>query len=67
MFMIQIEGLRLDVAAAEEEIARWKVAQLSEVRQELEAKQAVIEWENKLKFKEETAVSECCHGNQRRS
>ncbi|KAM7484169.1 hypothetical protein LguiA_000178 [Lonicera macranthoides] len=68
-----VEGLMLDIAAAEEEITRWKVAaqqeadagkaveqefvaQLSALRQELEeAKQAVIESEKKLKFKEETA------------
>ncbi|KAK1348239.1 Paramyosin [Heracleum sosnowskyi] len=68
-----VEGLMLDIAAAEEEITRWKVAaqeeadagkavehdfvsQLLVVRRELEeAKQAVIESENKLKYKEETA------------
>ncbi|PIN01399.1 hypothetical protein CDL12_26093 [Handroanthus impetiginosus] len=68
-----VEGLMMDVAAAEEEIMRWKVAaqqeadagkaveqeyvaQLASVRQELEeARQAVIESEKKLKFKEETA------------
>ncbi|KAK3005254.1 hypothetical protein RJ639_017020 [Escallonia herrerae] len=68
-----VEGLMMDIAAAEEEIARWKVAaqqeaaagkaveqdfveQLLAVRRELEeAKQAVIESEKKLKFKEETA------------
>ncbi|WOH16599.1 hypothetical protein DCAR_0936157 [Daucus carota subsp. sativus] len=68
-----VEGLMMDIAVAEEEITRWKVAaqqeadagkaveqdfmaQLSVVRQELEeAKQAVIESEKKLKFKEETA------------
>lgn len=70
-----VEGLMMDIAAAEEEITRWKVAaqqeaaagkaveqeflaQLTTVRQELEeAKQAVIESEKKLKFKEETAVA----------
>ncbi|KAL2253691.1 UNVERIFIED_CONTAM: hypothetical protein Sindi_0163800 [Sesamum indicum] len=68
-----VEGLMMDIAAAEEEITRWKVAaqqeadagkavekdymtQLASVRQELEeARQAVIESEKKLKFKEETA------------
>ncbi|XAR64474.1 hypothetical protein NMG60_11024834 [Bertholletia excelsa] len=68
-----VEGLMMDIAAAEEEITRWKVAaqqeaaagkaveqefaaQLSALRHELEeAKQAVLELENKLKFKEETA------------
>ncbi|KAJ4974272.1 hypothetical protein NE237_007446 [Protea cynaroides] len=68
-----VEGLMMDIAAAEEEIVRWKVAaeqeaaagraieqeylaQLSTLRQELlEAKQAMMESENKLKFKEETA------------
>ncbi|KAL1828701.1 hypothetical protein DCAR_0207952 [Daucus carota subsp. sativus] len=68
-----VEGLMMDIAVAEEEITRWKVAaqqeadagkaiehdfvaQLLVVRQELkEANQAVIELENKLKFKEETA------------
>ncbi|GFY91463.1 hypothetical protein Acr_07g0016590 [Actinidia rufa] len=70
-----VEGLMMDVAAAEEEITRWKiaaqqeaaagkaveqefVAQLSAVRHELEeAKQAVVESEKKLKFKEETAAA----------
>lgn len=70
-----VEGLMMDIAAAEEEITRWKVAaqqeaeagkgveqeyiaQLSTIRQELEeAKQAVIESEKKLKFKEETAAA----------
>lgn len=70
-----VEGLMLDIASAEEEIMRWKVAaqqeadagkaveqeymsQLSAIRQELEeAKQAVIESEKKLKFKEETAAA----------
>ncbi|XXG88804.1 hypothetical protein AAC387_Pa12g0968 [Persea americana] len=70
-----VEGLMMDIAAAEEEIARWKLAaeqeaaagraveqeflaQLSALRQELEAaKQAMVESENKLKFKEETAVA----------
>ncbi|XP_051122314.1 uncharacterized protein LOC127245462 [Andrographis paniculata] len=68
-----VEGLMMDIAAAEEEIMRWKVAaqeeadagkaieqeyvvQLEAVRQELEeAKQAVVESEKKLKFKEQTA------------
>ncbi|KAI7997342.1 Uncharacterized protein LOK49_LG10G00287 [Camellia lanceoleosa] len=70
-----VEGLMMDIAAAEEEITRWKVAaqqeaaagkaveqefvaQLSAIRQELEeAKQAVVESEKKLKFKEETAAA----------
>ncbi|XP_057493946.1 COP1-interactive protein 1-like [Actinidia eriantha] len=70
-----VEGLMMDIAAAEEEITRWKVAaqqeaaagkaveqefvsQLSAVRHELEeAKQAVMESEKKLKFKEETAAA----------
>ncbi|KAJ9708754.1 hypothetical protein PVL29_000661 [Vitis rotundifolia] len=70
-----VEGLMMDIAAAEEEITRWKVAaeqeaaagraveqefvsQLSAIRQELEeAKQAVMESEKKLKFKEETAAA----------
>ncbi|KAI8024391.1 Uncharacterized protein LOK49_LG03G00207 [Camellia lanceoleosa] len=70
-----VEGLMMDIAAAEEEITRWKVAaqqeaaagkaveqefvaQLSALRQELEeAKQAVVELEQKLKFKEETAAA----------
>ncbi|GJS38209.1 myosin heavy chain, striated muscle-like protein [Tanacetum coccineum] len=70
-----VEGLMMDIAAAEEEITRWKVAaqqeaeagkgveqeyvaQISTIRQELEeAKQAVIESEKKLKFKEETAAA----------
>ncbi|XP_050374357.1 uncharacterized protein LOC126791907 [Argentina anserina] len=68
-----IEGLMMDIAAAEEEITRWKVAaeqeaaagtgveqefvaQLSALKQELEeAKQAIVESDKKLKFKEETA------------
>ncbi|CAL8994117.1 unnamed protein product [Prunus brigantina] len=68
-----VEGLMMDIAAAEEEIARWKaaaeqeaaagtgveqefVAQLSALKLELEeAKQAILESEKKLKFKEETA------------
>ncbi|KAL3649820.1 hypothetical protein CASFOL_006223 [Castilleja foliolosa] len=68
-----VEGLMMDITAAEEEIMRWKVAaqqeadagkaveqeyvaQLATVRQELEeAKQAVVQSEKKLKFKEETA------------
>ncbi|CAA2961496.1 Hypothetical predicted protein [Olea europaea subsp. europaea] len=70
-----VEGLMMDITAAEEEITRWKiaaqqeaaagkaveqeyVAQLEAVRHELEeAKKSVIEWEKKLKFKEETAVA----------
>ncbi|KAH7570385.1 hypothetical protein ACOSP7_018500 [Xanthoceras sorbifolium] len=70
-----VEGLMLDIAAAEEEITRWKaaaeqeaaaggaveqefVAQLSAIKQELEeAKQALLESEKKLKFKEETAAA----------
>ncbi|KAH7857268.1 hypothetical protein Vadar_010773 [Vaccinium darrowii] len=70
-----VEGLMMDIAGAEEEITRWKVAaqqeaaagkaveqefmaQLSALRNELEeAKQAVVESEAKLKFKEETAAA----------
>ncbi|XP_057416776.1 uncharacterized protein LOC130711254 [Lotus japonicus] len=70
-----IEGLMMDIAAAEEEINRWKdaaeqeaaagrgveqefVAQLSTLKHELEeAKQAMLESEKKLKFKEETAAA----------
>lgn len=70
-----IEGLMMDIAAAEEEITRWKVAaeqeaaaggaveqeyltQISALKQEVEeAKQAMIESEKKLKFKEETATA----------
>ncbi|KAL9401190.1 hypothetical protein Peur_005039 [Populus x canadensis] len=70
-----VEGLMTDIAAAEEEITRWKVAaeqeaaagraveqefvaQLSAVKQELEeARQAILESEKKLKFKEETAAA----------
>ncbi|XP_015696840.1 uncharacterized protein At3g49055 [Oryza brachyantha] len=70
-----VEGLMMDVTAAEEEIKRWKMAaeeeaeagkaieqefetQLSSLRKELdEAKQAMLELENKLKFKEETAAA----------
>ncbi|CAA7023636.1 unnamed protein product [Microthlaspi erraticum] len=70
-----VEGLMTDIAAAEEEIARWKVAaeqeaaaggaveqdftsQLYVLKEELEeAKQAIIESEKKLKFKEETAAA----------
>ncbi|CAL0306549.1 unnamed protein product [Lupinus luteus] len=70
-----IEGLMMDIAAAEEEINRWKVAaeqeaaagsgveqellaQLSALKQELqESKQFMMESENKLKFKEETAAA----------
>ncbi|PPR96216.1 hypothetical protein GOBAR_AA24458 [Gossypium barbadense] len=65
----------MDIAAAEEEITRWKsaaeqeaaagraveqefLAQLSAVKLELEeAKQAMLESEKKLKFKEETAAA----------
>ncbi|KAI3967281.1 hypothetical protein MKW92_022270 [Papaver armeniacum] len=70
-----VEDLMMDIAAAEEEIARWKVAaeqeaaagrsveqeflaQLSVLRQELdEVKQAMLESDKKLKFKEETAAA----------
>ncbi|KAG6757172.1 hypothetical protein POTOM_037475 [Populus tomentosa] len=82
-----VEGLMMDIAAAEEEITRWKVAaeqeaaagraveqefvaqvdevfkaesnsNLSAVKQELEeARQAMLESEKKLKFKEETATA----------
>ncbi|XWS22723.1 hypothetical protein CRYUN_Cryun29cG0060800 [Craigia yunnanensis] len=70
-----VEGLMMDIAAAEEEITRWKsaaeqeaaagraveqefLAQLSAVKHELEeAKQAMLESEKKLKFKEETAAA----------
>ncbi|XP_022776196.1 paramyosin-like [Durio zibethinus] len=70
-----VEGLMMDIAAAEEEITRWKsaaeqeaaagraveqefLAKLSAVKQELEeAKQAMLESEKKLKFKEETAAA----------
>ncbi|KAH7664250.1 P-loop containing nucleoside triphosphate hydrolase protein [Dioscorea alata] len=70
-----VEGLMMDIATAEEEIARWKAAaeqeaaagraveqefqtQLSTLRRELdEAKQTLLESENKLKFKEETAAA----------
>ncbi|PIA30311.1 hypothetical protein AQUCO_05600027v1 [Aquilegia coerulea] len=70
-----VEGLMLDIAAAEEEIIRWKVAaeqeaaagraveqefiaKLSALQEELnEAKQAMLESEKKLKFKEETAAA----------
>ncbi|CAK7332503.1 unnamed protein product [Dovyalis caffra] len=70
-----VEGLMMDIAAAEEEITRWKVAaeqeaaagraveqdfvaQLSTVKQELEeARQAMLESEKKLTFKEETAAA----------
>lgn len=70
-----VEGLMTDIAAAEEEIARWKqaaeqeaatgkeveqefLAQLSSLRQELvEAKHTMIEFENKLKLKEEIAAA----------
>lgn len=68
-----VERFMTDIAGAEEETTRWKVAaqqeaaagkaieqefvaQLTTLRNELEeAKQAVIEAEKKLKFKEETA------------
>ncbi|XP_062200110.1 uncharacterized protein At3g49055-like [Phragmites australis] len=70
-----VEGLMMDVTAAEEEIKRWKMAaeeeaeagrsieqefqtQISSLHKELdEAKQAMLELENKLKFKEETAAA----------
>ncbi|XP_074571483.1 uncharacterized protein At3g49055-like [Curcuma longa] len=70
-----VEGLMMDITAAEEEISRWKAAaeqeaaagraveqefqlQLSALKKELEeAKQGALEWENKLKFKEETAAA----------
>ncbi|KAF8690901.1 hypothetical protein HU200_041310 [Digitaria exilis] len=70
-----VEGLMMDVTAAEEEIKRWKMAaeeeaeagrsieqefqiQISSLRKELdEAKQAMVDLENKLKFKEETAAA----------
>uniref|UniRef100_A0A0D9XGW5 KIB1-4 beta-propeller domain-containing protein n=1 Tax=Leersia perrieri TaxID=77586 RepID=A0A0D9XGW5_9ORYZ len=70
-----VEGLMMDVQAAEEEIKRWKMAaeeeaeagkaieqefetQISSLHKELdEAKQAMLELENKLKFKEETATA----------
>ncbi|KAI3906097.1 hypothetical protein MKW98_018282 [Papaver atlanticum] len=70
-----VEDLMMDIAAAEEEIARWKVAaeqeaaagrsveqeflaQLSVLRKELdEMKQAMLESDKKLKFKEETAAA----------
>ncbi|OAY65323.1 Uncharacterized protein ACMD2_06062 [Ananas comosus] len=70
-----VEGLMTDIAAAEEEITRWKVAaeqeaaaggaveqelqtQISALRKELEdTRQAMVELENKLKFKEETAAA----------
>ncbi|KAE8688341.1 hypothetical protein F3Y22_tig00110988pilonHSYRG00426 [Hibiscus syriacus] len=70
-----VEGLMTDIAAAEEEITRWKsaaeqeaaagraveqefLAQLSAIKLELEeAKQAMLESEKKLKFKEETAAA----------
>ncbi|XP_054822482.1 uncharacterized protein LOC129320853 [Prosopis cineraria] len=70
-----VEGLMMDIAAAEEEINRWKlaaeqeaaaggaveqefVAQLSALKQEVEdAKQSMLESENKLKFKEETTAA----------
>lgn len=70
-----VEGLMTDIAAAEEEITRWKVAaeeeaaagrgveqefiaQLAAIKQDLEdSRQAMLELENKLKFKEETAAA----------
>ncbi|GJN34662.1 hypothetical protein PR202_gb23345 [Eleusine coracana subsp. coracana] len=70
-----VEGLMMDITAAEEEIKRWKMAaeeeaeagrsieqefqaQISSLRKELdEAKQVMLELENKLKFKEETAAA----------
>ncbi|KAG6500937.1 uncharacterized protein At3g49055-like [Zingiber officinale] len=70
-----VEGLMMDITAADEEISRWKAAaeqeaaagraveqefqlQLSTLRKELEeTKQATLESENKLKFKEETAAA----------
>lgn len=70
-----VEGLMMDVTAAEEEIKRWKMAaeeeaeagrsieqefqtQILSLHKELdEAKQAMLELENKLKFKEETAAA----------
>ncbi|XP_057529225.1 uncharacterized protein At3g49055 [Amaranthus tricolor] len=70
-----IEGLMIDIAAAEEEITRWKVAaeqeaaagraveqeflaQISSFKQDAEeTKQAMLELEKKLKFKEETATA----------
>ncbi|KAH7515648.1 hypothetical protein FEM48_Zijuj10G0048800 [Ziziphus jujuba var. spinosa] len=66
-WQMKIEGLTMDIAAAEEEITRWKVAAedeaaagraLSALKQELEeAKGAILESEKKLKFKEETAAA----------
>uniref|UniRef100_A0ACD5YBV8 Uncharacterized protein n=1 Tax=Avena sativa TaxID=4498 RepID=A0ACD5YBV8_AVESA len=70
-----VEGLMMDVTAAEEEIKRWKMAaeeeaeagrsieqefqtQLTSLHKELEeAKESMLELENKLKFKEETAAA----------
>lgn len=70
-----IEGLMIDIAGAEEEIGRWKLAaeqeaaagkaveleflaQISSLKQEVEeTKQAMVELEKKLKFKEETAAA----------
>ncbi|KAF5726713.1 hypothetical protein HS088_TW22G00394 [Tripterygium wilfordii] len=70
-----VEGLMMDIAATEEEIARWKVAaeqeaaagraveqefvaQFSALKQELEeARQAMLDSEKKLRFKEETAAA----------
>ncbi|KAF3336313.1 hypothetical protein FCM35_KLT18899 [Carex littledalei] len=70
-----VEGLMMDITAAEEEIARWKAAaeqeaaaggavekefqtQILALQKELEErKQSMQELENKLKFKEETAVA----------
>ncbi|KAL0678691.1 hypothetical protein Bca4012_006672 [Brassica carinata] len=50
-----VEGLMTDIAAAEEEIARWKLHVLKEELEE--AKHAIKESEKKLKFKEETAAA----------
>ncbi|XP_021746490.1 uncharacterized protein At3g49055-like [Chenopodium quinoa] len=70
-----IEGLMIDIAAAEEEITRWKLAaeqeaaaggaveqefhaEISSLKKEVEdTKQAMVELEKKLKFKEETAAA----------
>ncbi|KAJ4772335.1 paramyosin [Rhynchospora pubera] len=70
-----VEGLMMDITAAEEEILRWKAAaeeeaaaggavekefqsQILALQKELEdRKQAMLELENKLKFKEETAAA----------
>ncbi|KAJ4879806.1 Uncharacterized protein Rs2_36860 [Raphanus sativus] len=50
-----VEGLMTDIAAAEEEIARWKLHVLKEELEE--AKPAIKESGKKLKFKEETAAA----------